>query len=269
MLTNYHTHTTMCDGVNTPEEVARAAFQKGFAVLGFSGHLDHAVHVDWPSYCAKIRALRDEYAGRMDILLGTELDQRWPRSDAPDTEYVIGSTHFIPLQDGSFGCVDWSIEVSRRLCHEYFGGDWYRMTAAYFETEAEVWEKTHCDIIGHFDLVARFNHEYPCFDEADPRYLRPAVDAMEALVKTDAVFEINCGAFNRDRRKDFYPARPLLRRLRELNAPVCLSSDAHDVTRLDGGFAEARLALLDCGFTEVTIWRHDESGGVVRETDKL
>ena len=35
---NYHTHTKYCDGKNTVAEMTKAAFDKGFTHLGFSGH---------------------------------------------------------------------------------------------------------------------------------------------------------------------------------------------------------------------------------------
>ena len=267
---NYHTHTTLCDGTDTPAAMAEAAYKKGFAVLGFSGHMDPGIRMDWEEYRAVTGALRERYAGRMDILTGVELDQLRPRDAVPGAEYVIGSTHFIPLPDGEAGCVDHTFEKSRRICGDCFGGDWYRMAAAYYEAEAKVFEKTRCDIIGHFDLITRFNHEHPSFDEEDPRYLRPAMDALEVLARTGAVFEVNCGAYNRGRRRDVYPARPLLKRLRELGATVCLSSDAHSAALLDGGFDFAAEAMRACGFREIAVWKHDgPSGRVVRTTTEL
>ena len=35
---NLHTHTTFCDGKNTPAEMAAAAFAAGLGAIGFSGH---------------------------------------------------------------------------------------------------------------------------------------------------------------------------------------------------------------------------------------
>ena len=35
---NLHTHTLLCDGKNTPEEMVLSAIEKNFDVLGFSGH---------------------------------------------------------------------------------------------------------------------------------------------------------------------------------------------------------------------------------------
>ena len=38
MIANFHTHTSFCDGKNTPEEIIKAAINKGFSAIGFSGH---------------------------------------------------------------------------------------------------------------------------------------------------------------------------------------------------------------------------------------
>ena len=35
---DFHTHTTFCDGKNTPEEMVLAAIEKGMPRIGFSGH---------------------------------------------------------------------------------------------------------------------------------------------------------------------------------------------------------------------------------------
>ena len=35
---NFHTHTTFCDGENTPEELAVEALRLGCPAIGFSGH---------------------------------------------------------------------------------------------------------------------------------------------------------------------------------------------------------------------------------------
>ena len=38
MIQNLHTHTSFCDGANTPEEMVQAAIALGMDSLGFSGH---------------------------------------------------------------------------------------------------------------------------------------------------------------------------------------------------------------------------------------
>ena len=261
---NFHTHTTFCDGADTPEDVAQAALALGFEQLGFSGHMDPEIHMDWPAYCGRIAALREAFRGRIDILCGVELDQAWAGEPLTGAEYIIGATHYLPGADGQPAALDWTFEKQEALCNEVYGGDWYKLCTAYFEAEAQVVTKTNCDIIAHFDLISRFNHQVPRFDENDPRYLRPAKEAMEALAKTGAAFELNTGGVCRGRRRDFYPVRPLLPFLRTLGAPLFISSDAHSKDKLQGGFSEALAAASACGWDRVCVLAHDEAGKVVR-----
>ncbi|MBQ6174050.1 MAG: histidinol-phosphatase HisJ family protein [Clostridia bacterium] len=266
---NFHTHTVLCDGKNTPREMAERAVSLGFEQLGFSGHMDPDIHMDFAAYVREIAALRAEFAPRLDILCGVELDRRWAGESTDAAEYTIGSTHFLPGADGALVALDHTFEKQETLCRTLYGGDWYRLCAAYFEEEAAVAEKTRCDIVGHFDLIARFNHQYPRFDETDPRYLGPALAALEHLAASGAAFELNAGALNRGRRADFYPIRPLLTRLCELRAPLFLSTDAHSADLLDAGLADAARMAAACGYRTYCILRHDESGRVVREEKEI
>ena len=261
---NFHTHTTLCDGADTPEAMAEEALARGFTHLGFSGHMDPDIHMDWGAYRARIASLREAFRGRMDILCGVELDRDWAGEAVTGAEYIIGSTHFLPGADGRLTALDHTFGLQETLCRERFGGDWYRLCAAYFEAEAQVAARTRCGIVGHFDLISRFNHQVPRFDEEDPRYLGPAFEALDALAETGAAFEVNCGALNRGRRRDFYPALPLLRRLREKNVPLFISSDAHSRDLLDGGFAEALERVKACGWRTVCILEHGADGRAVR-----
>ena len=38
IFANYHTHTTFCDGRDTPEQLVQESIRLGCPTLGFSGH---------------------------------------------------------------------------------------------------------------------------------------------------------------------------------------------------------------------------------------
>lgn len=264
LRSNFHTHTTFCDGSNTAEEMLCRALDLGFVALGFSSHVDPGIPMDWEAYSAEVCRLQFEHAGQIDVLLGAELDNLWDRSHCPGAEYVIGSTHYIPVPDEEplAGCVDYEPEVIERCCREFFGGDWYALTRAYYAFEAQVVDRTRCTFVGHFDLVTRFNDQLHAFDEGDPRYLRPALEAMEHLVAQGAPFEINCGAFNRGRKAELYPRRTLLRALHDFGGEILITSDAHQRELLAGGFETAVERAMECGFTHVNVLGHDAFGQV-------
>ncbi len=272
---NFHTHTTLCDGEDTPEAVAGEAMRKGFTHLGFSGHMDPDIHMDMDEYTRRISALQKQYQGKMDILMGIELDTMYDPEYAERAEYVIGSTHFPDVEcNRGFDhagekkrtdrplSVDASPEDMQLLADTYFGGDFYRLAKSYYETEAQVYDRLHCTFIGHFDLIVRFNDQMHFLDESDPRYTGPALEAMEYLVGEGVPFEINCGAVNRGRRKEFYPNNELLRHLGEMGGRILINSDAHRKELLDGAFGQAVTAAIACGFTHTGILEHGRDGEV-------
>ena len=265
---NYHTHSVFCDGSDTPEDIVLYAIGHGVTHLGFSGHMDPDIHMDWPAYVSTIRALRQKYSGRIDILCGTELDILYDPASICDSsgsrqaEFVIGSTHFLDVPSDIPMSVDNKPEYLEALCREYFGGDYYALSKAYFDLESQVYDRTACTFVGHFDLITRFNDQMHFLDEADPRYLKPALSAMEYLVSENVPFEINCGAVNRGRKKDFYPGRLLLKALHDLGGEIILCSDAHQKELLCGCLHEAAEAAITCGFSHTNILEHDEYGKI-------
>lgn len=264
---NFHTHTVFCDGKNTAEEMVGQAIALGFTHLGFSGHMDPDITMDLAKYDQEIRRLQEKYRDRIDILRGVELDGLFvPRSGEEKAllegmEYLIGSTHFIEAPSGGeIGCVDDNPERLEKFCREEFGGDYYRLAKAYYELEAEIYDRTHCTFVGHFDLVTRFNDQTRSFDESDRRYTGPALETMEYLVSRGLPFEINCGAVNRGRKAELYPNRFLLKKLQEMGGMILISSDAHRKELLNGGFEIAVRTAVECGFTHTLFLEHGTDG---------
>ena len=260
LLANFHTHTTFCDGKNTAEEMVQQAISLGFTQLGFSGHMDPDIHMDIQAYFNEIRRLADVYSDKIEILCGVELDNMYDPSCADGADYIIGSTHFLDVRSEIPMSVDNTEEYMAHLANRFFGGDYYELAKAYYELEAQVYDRTRCDLIGHFDLVTRFNDEMHFLDENEPRYWIPALTAMEHLVKQGIPFEINCGAVNRNRKRELYPNRFLLRHLREFGGEIFINSDAHQRELLDGGFDIAVRTAIECGFTHVNIFTKEGTG---------
>ena len=257
---DYHCHTTYCDGKNTVEEMARAAVEKGMEALGFSGHgytyYDETycmAKAEIPSYVRDVRDAAARYAGKLEIYLGVEDDLHGNRPEF-ERDYTIGSAHEI-FTGGTFFCVDHSPEILQRGIREQFGGDPYAMTKAYFETMATVLDVTGCDLIGHFNLVTKFNEGGRLFDEEDRRYLGPALEAAEYLCARGGVFEINTGAMSRGYRTVPYPSQTILRAIHDFGGAVALSSDAHSCEAIGGFFDLAMELAKSSGFRTCRVLR--------------
>lgn len=89
---DFHTHTTYCDGKSTPRQMVEAAYRMGLTDLGISGHADYSM---WEpgfgmsdealaAYKQELEALREEYAGKINLYIGIELT-RWDRCSRRNT----------------------------------------------------------------------------------------------------------------------------------------------------------------------------------------
>ena len=103
-------------------------------------------------------------------------------------------------------------------------------------------------MIGHFDLITKFNEAERFFDPQDPRYRQAALTALEALAPGGKLLEINTGAMARGYRQTPYPAAFLLRAWRELGGRILISSDCHHRDYLTYGFPQAVELAKSCGF---------------------
>lgn len=259
-LQNLHTHTVYGDGKNTAGEMVLGAIRSGCTSLGFSEHSPLAASIDtdgWtmghlqvPDYRAEILRLRDQYRDRLDIYLGLEQDLDSPPPDDP-YDYLIGSVHTV-WANGVPLSVDEGRDSFVRAVHEQFGGDFYAFAGAYYRRVARIMG-TGCQIVGHFDLVTKFNEGGCLFDETDPRYRAAALGTLEALPVKDLIFEINTGAMSRGYRSIPYPAPFILHAIRERGGRVCITSDCHSADAVTHAFAQASELAMACGFRETAV----------------
>ena len=240
-MRDLHIHTTFSDGRNPPEEMVLAAIAKGMTTIGFSDHsytpFDTAFCIPkekLPAYREEIAALKAKYAGQIEILCGIEQDFY---SDEPTDgyDYVIGSVHYVKVGE-AYLPVDESRERLLDAVKRHFGGNIYALAEAYYRTVAQVAEKLHPSIIGHFDLITKFNEGGTLFDESHPRYIAAWQAAADKLLTAGIPFEINTGAISRGYRTAPYPAAPIREYLAARGANFLLSSDSHRADTLCFGF---------------------------------
>jgi len=79
---DFHTHSTYCDGKLSLEEMTEAAILKKMDAIGFSGHshtsFDETYCMsteDTEKYIREISLLKRKYKGRIEIYLGIERDR--------------------------------------------------------------------------------------------------------------------------------------------------------------------------------------------------
>ena len=251
-MEDFHVHSTYSDGSGTLEEMAEAARTLGLTRLGFADHgyapydPDCCMRLERTAdYLADVSALKERYAGTLELFCGVEQDFY---SDAPtdDFDYVIGSVHYL-LLDELYVPIDYRELYLRSAADRCFGGDCLALAEEYFRTVARVYDRTRCDIIGHFDLICKLNEQSRLFDEEDPRYSAAWKAAADALLKTGKPFEINTGGMARGYRAQPYPASPILRYLADNGAVFVLTSDSHSPDAICYDFPAHRRAAEALG----------------------
>lgn len=238
---NYHTHTNFCDGKNSPEEIVIEAIRQGCTELGFSGHshtyFDESycmTQAGTQAYITVIRELQKKYCGKIRIHLGIEQDYY---STAPTCEYdyVIGSVHYVK-KDGCFLPVDESKDIQLENVRRFYNGDFYGFIEDYYETVADVYNKTRCQIIGHFDLIKKFNDSHDLFDPQHPRYQAAVNKALAVLKASSAVLEVNTGGIARGYINEPYPAASILDQWLKAGKDIMFASDCHNAEQLLFGY---------------------------------
>ncbi len=232
MRFDLHNHTVFSDGRNTPEETVLTAIGMGVDLIGFSDHsytpfdTEYCIPADRVgAYRSEIARLKGVYGGRIRILCGLEqdLDAPLPRETY---DYLIGSVHYLPSEGGMIP-VDDNPRILLTLAEKEYGGDMIGLAAFYFSRVRQIAEKFRPDIIGHLDLIRKFNADGELFDERDPRYRDAAIDAIDALLPYGIPFEINTGAISRGYQREAYPSPLLMEYLTGKGASFVLSSDSH------------------------------------------
>ena len=250
---NCHTHSIFCDGRNTIEEMAAAAYNKGFVSLGFSGHSANDVDTEWclkntEAYRAEVRRVQKLYEGKMRIWLGLEWDCQ-SRLDPADYEYTLGATHRMHTEMGDIP-VDHAADLLEELIPKYLKGDGEAFYRGYYDNvKRAALQKS--PIFAHIDLVRKFNDGNRFFDMDTPQYKKCALSALEAVFESGAALEINTGAVARGACRTPYPAPFLLDAWHEMGGKIIISSDCHDCRLLDFAFPQALDMARAAGFRTV------------------
>lgn len=229
---NFHTHTVFCDGEDTPEELVLRAIDLGCGEIGFSGHSYTPFDDDYcmspeseREYIKTVLSLKEKYRGKIRIFLGIEQDYYSVVPDF-DYDYIIGSVHYVK-KNGFYISVENTPELLEEGVKAHYHGDYYALVEDYYQNVADLYQKTKCNVVGHFDIVTKFNQNNRLFDIRHPRYIAAYQKALESLFATDCAFEINTrGSSPSPDRKNF-PDSTIEAILRENHRKIIWTSDCH------------------------------------------
>lgn len=237
---NLHTHSQYDDGKDAIDEIVQKAQERGFTILGFSGHGYYAkddssmTPEKTKQYIQDVRQAQQQAPNGLKIYLGIEEDSMAPIENVEDFDYVIGSVHYLE-HNGKIYPIDYSQEQFDEMLKEGYQNDINALAKDYYLAIERQAQNPNIQIIGHLDLIAKYNEDqtYYCFD--DPKILSYAKIAIEQLVKAGKIFEMNSGAMAREYRNSPYPSIELLKLIYEANGKILINTDCHDKEYLDYG----------------------------------
>lgn len=258
---NAHTHSTFCDGKSTPEEMVLSAIRLGYTSLGFSGH-SYLPFEDGPSqwsmtpentlkYIREVTRLKEAYKDQISIHLGLELDS-YSKVDLSPYEYIIGSVHSLIVPGTSDHLsYDSSPEEFSHLFDTVFDKDPIRLAEHYYTQVVDHARACRPDILGHFNLITKYNECLHLIDETDSRYKSIASQALLEAAGNSTCVEINTGAIGRGHASIPYPNFQMMKLLKEHSIPVILTCDCHNASLLSTGYDLALSMLKEAGFTSL------------------
>ena len=272
MFSDYHTHTLYSNhGQGHPRELAEQAVEQGLLALGFSEHFplpagfteptNGGSNMHWDQidqYIQEVHEAQAEWGHRIKILLGFELDylpayheQVKTLLQAYPSDYQVGSIHIVDQfrSDHENWLIDYTTEVFEEGMHDQGGAE--AVYTRYYALVREFARQHHHQIVGHLDLIKKFNVKGRYFDPNSSHYLSQVEATLDVLKETNKIVEINTAGLFKDI-GELYPADPILQMILHRRLPICLSSDAHQPQHVAREFSSTWQKLTRMGFEQLT-----------------
>ena len=267
----------------TLEEVVESAIRAGFSIYGLSEHAPRYRAEDlfpdesdlgvadlvrmFEDYVDAAVALRDRHADRIEILIGFETEVLPPedwlekmrelRRSHPEFDYMVGSVHHV-----GGASIDMHPKRTAKVAEEAGGRS--VLDRLYFDLVAEMVEKLRPEIVGHFDLIRKFDGAGASFGVEIWKHIERALEVIRAA---GAILDVNAAPARR-KLGPVYPLPPLLKRAREMGIPVTLGDDSHGPGDVGVGLDACLRAIGEAGYRRVHYLTR-ERGEVRRESAPL
>ena len=105
--------------------------------------------------------------------------------------------------------------------------------------------------MGHLDKIKIQSENGQLFDETAPWYRRAVQHTLDVIAERSLIVEVNTRGLYQQKTREPYPGWWTLVRLREMDIPITLNSDAHHPREVTAYFPEIASRLAQLGFREV------------------
>lgn len=262
MKVNYHTHTPRCGHAvgNDAFEYAKAAYEYGIEILGFSEHAPfpncdfgcRMPYEELQAYFEDVDTIRQMYQGRMKVLKGLEIEYlpeyvkennfyEYLLNDCK-CDYLLLGEHFFRDQEGAL--------------YNLYNIDRQELVLDYARCCAEAMKTGYFDIVAHPDLFGV--NAFPWNEIYD----RATDIIIDAAVKTDTILEFNANGYRRgldDYNGELrykYPLERFWEKVKTAPVRVVIGSDAHNPKEIyDAANVKAEKYLKELHIEPIDIWK--------------
>ncbi|EPX71910.1 histidinol-phosphatase [Schizosaccharomyces octosporus yFS286] len=229
----------------TLEQVILEAIQQGFHTFSFTEHCPRKYAEDlypeeshltsddlfhtFDEYIQTAKQLREKYADKIQILIGSETEYIRPDSidllrelvAKYDLDYLVGSVHHVNAIP-----IDFSVELWHKAL-EHVGGCYEKLFLDYFDHQYTLLTSLQPLVVAHFDLICLYANEEAMKVFTNSSEVWKLIERnIEYVNSYGGVFEINTSAF----RKGWsvaYPKPQLIKLMQKHNSRFTLSDDSH------------------------------------------
>lgn len=263
MKFDLHTHHFRCGHADgNIRDYVEAGIAAGLSVIGISDHTPYFGHPeehpfphiamakkDFAGYVEEVLKLKQEYAGKIDVLLGIESDffpdhteaYREVLSQYP-FDYVIGSVHSVN-EVSIFNKNRWKkLSEAQRIADK----------ETYYALIRESARSGMFQILGHIDAM---KGNYPAFSDI------PADAAIDETLRTIADHKVAIEINTSGKTKlsgGWYPSDAILERALHFGVDVTFGSDAHTPQRVADEWDEVAKRLKEIGFSEWVYYKNKQ-----------
>ena len=267
-----HMHSSFSgDSQTPPEQQIEEAIRLGAKGICFTDHMDYSYPMarkagtefvfDAADYYKRMCELRDEYKGRLEILIGIEyglrnepdlideMKEKYGRlNDEYDLDFTIGSTHCLEYTDPYYSDPYWADKSLDEGMEKYFIAN------------VENAKNYDCyDSSGHYDYLVRYvpvSEEWKGIESYDPmRYMDITDEFLKTLIHKGKALECNTAGIKYGLGFT-HPHELVLKRYLELGGELLtVGSDGHKPEHIFYDFKTTCEFLKSIGFKYYTIYR--------------
>ncbi|MDP7484980.1 MAG: histidinol-phosphatase [Dehalococcoidia bacterium] len=210
------------------------------------------------SYVQTVNELATEFAGRLEVLRGAEVEVVPEASFAANAiklkktyslDYLVGSVHWVDEMPFDTSQEDFDKAVANRGGLEPF-------LLRYYELLGEMIEQVKPEIVGHFDLPRLYSDGASEHETAGVN--RAINDALQKAKTAGCILDLNVSALPKGLSSP-YPAPWIVKQAMELGVPFSFGDDSHSSAQVGANIKGGRHYLIDQGVETITTLTHENS----------